>query len=186
MRYGWTHSQLPSHSICGSSLTVECSLNCKCCSFPSTRRNEICNVAASLLTETCHNVAIEPHLQQLTGEVLPHLSANCENLAQVDITATGVLDFWSGSLLCCESLQPLIKCYIKAPLWECHRNNQIEKRIRRSYEERITSIKHKSFFPLVVTTAGGLGPAATVFFESLATMISELHNQPYSRILHWI
>ena len=55
---------------------------------------------------------------------------------------------------------------------------------RRSYEERITSVKHGSFTPLVFTTASGLGPAATVFYKRLATMISELHDQPYSRVLH--
>ena len=44
--------------------------------FPSIKHNEILNITASLFTEICHDVAIEPHLQQLTGKVLSHMSAN--------------------------------------------------------------------------------------------------------------
>ena len=38
----------------------------------ATRRldNEIRDLTAHLLTEVCHNVAVEPHLQPLTGETL--------------------------------------------------------------------------------------------------------------------
>ena len=41
-----------------------------------------------------------------------------------------------------------------------------EKRDRktRSYEERITSVEHKTFTSLVFTMAGGIAPVATVFF----------------------
>ena len=38
--------------------------------FPTIRHNEIRDLTASLLTEVCHNVAAEPHLQPLNGETM--------------------------------------------------------------------------------------------------------------------
>ncbi len=37
--------------------------------FPTLRYNELRDMTASLLTEVCSNVATEPHLQPLSGEV---------------------------------------------------------------------------------------------------------------------
>ena len=50
--------------------------------------------AATLLTEECHNVATEPPLQPLSGEILNHHTANREDGARLYIRARG---FWNGS-----------------------------------------------------------------------------------------
>ena len=68
LRYGWTPSYLSSHCTCGSSFTIDHAMNCKQGGFPSTRHNELRNITAELLTETCSNVLIEPVLQPLNGE----------------------------------------------------------------------------------------------------------------------
>ena len=47
----------------------------------------------TLLTEVCHNVSIEPHLQPITGETFPAMTANTEDGARSDIAADG---FWGG------------------------------------------------------------------------------------------
>ena len=57
------------------------------------RHNEVRNITATLLSEVCHNVSIEPHLQPLTGEILSHYTANTEDNARLDVTACG---FWRG------------------------------------------------------------------------------------------
>ena len=45
--------------------------------FPTIHHNEMRDFTASLLSEVCHNVAIEPHLQSLNGEGFRHIkSAN--------------------------------------------------------------------------------------------------------------
>ncbi len=49
--------------------------------------------AASLLTEVCHNVATEPPLQPLTGELFSASSVNTSNHARPDIRARG---FWNN------------------------------------------------------------------------------------------
>ena len=38
--------------------------------FPTIRHNEVMDITATLLSEVCHNVSIEPHLQPLSGEII--------------------------------------------------------------------------------------------------------------------
>ena len=61
--------------------------------FPSIRHNEVRDITASLLSEVCHNVAIEPHLQPLSGKHMNLLTANTDTNAHLDIAADGV---WGG------------------------------------------------------------------------------------------
>ena len=62
LRYGWLPSNIPSTCTCGKSFTVEHALTCLLGGF------EIRDLTANLMTEVCHNVSIEPHLQPITGE----------------------------------------------------------------------------------------------------------------------
>ena len=61
--------------------------------YPSIRHNEIRDLTAELLSEVCHSVSVEPHLQSLSGETLRCASANVEDGARLDIVANG---FWGG------------------------------------------------------------------------------------------
>ena len=61
---------------------------------------------------------------------------------------------------------------------------ELEKKI--CYEERIREIEHGSFTPLVLSAAGGIGPAATIVYKRLASLISEKQGRPYSSTLHWV
>ena len=70
LRYGWQPCLLPSSCVCGQSFTIEHAMNCLCGGFPSIRRNELCDITASLLTEVCHAVGTEPCLRPLSGEQL--------------------------------------------------------------------------------------------------------------------
>ena len=62
-------------------------LSCGKGGFPSLHHNEIRDYTAFLLTEVCSNVAVEPTLQSLNGEVLSGASANRDDNAQVYIAA---------------------------------------------------------------------------------------------------
>ena len=57
-----------------------------------TRHKEIRDLTASLLTEVCPNVAIEPHLQPLSGESFRLASTNTDDGARLDVRARG---FWN-------------------------------------------------------------------------------------------
>ena len=47
-------------------------------------------MTASLLSEVCHSVSIEPHLQPLSGETMPLRSANIDDNSRLDIAAYGL------------------------------------------------------------------------------------------------
>ena len=70
LRYSWPLHNIPSTCSCGSHFTVEHALSCPKGGYPTIRHNEIRDFTAFLMTEVCHNVAVEPHLQPLTGESL--------------------------------------------------------------------------------------------------------------------
>ena len=46
--------------------------------FPTLGHNDIRDITASMLTEVCHKVRVEPELQPLTGEEMQHKIANME------------------------------------------------------------------------------------------------------------
>ena len=69
LRYGWHLSGLPPICACSKDFTVEHAMNCPTGGFPTIRHNELRDFTASLLSEVCHGVSVEPHLQPLTGEI---------------------------------------------------------------------------------------------------------------------
>ena len=58
--------------------------------YPAIIHNEIRDFTAYLLSEVCHNVAIEPHLQPLQGEPFQGSSSNTHNGARLDVAADGL------------------------------------------------------------------------------------------------
>ena len=181
LRYGWIPSHLPSTCICGAALSVDHALNCNTGGFPSLRHNDIRDITANLLTEICSDVSVEPSLQPLSGESLSYRTANVEAEARVDVAAT---DFWSfrqKSFFDVRVFNPFSSTYRNSSIMAGHKRHEKEK--RRNYEERIRLVEHGSFTPLVFSTAGGIGPSASIFYKRLASQLSELHNKPYSQVL---
>ena len=93
LRYGWSFSKTLTTCICGASFAVDHMLSCPKGGFPSIRHNEIGDLTATLLTEVCSSVTIEPDLQALTTEEFSNRTANISESARLDITANG---FWGG------------------------------------------------------------------------------------------
>ena len=57
---------------------------------------------------------------------------------------------------------------------------------RRNYEERVREVEHGSFTPLVFSATGGMGKAATVMYQRLASLLSVKRAQPYSKTMSWL
>ena len=93
IRYGWELNKLPEKCACGSNFDLQHALSCKKGGFISIRHNQIRNITASLLNETCKDVRIEPTLQKLTGENLQARTANVSDEARLDVNARG---FWNA------------------------------------------------------------------------------------------
>ena len=94
LRYGWAPSEMPSKCACGNNLSVEHALSCAKGGFPSIRHNEIRDLTATLLTEVCHDVCIEPGLQPISNEILTGATTNTQDGARLDVAANG---FWGGT-----------------------------------------------------------------------------------------
>ena len=185
LRYGWTPSEMPSICTCGSRFSVEHALSCAKGGFPSIRHNEIRNLTATLLTEVCHNVSIEPGLQPVPNETLTGASANRQDGARLDIAANG---FWGGTFertfFDVRVFDPHAPSNRHTQLSSCYRKHEQTK--KRAYEQRIREVEHSSFTPLVISATGGLANEASTFYKRLASMLATKWDHPYSTTLCWL
>ena len=185
LRYNWPLNNQPSQCSCGHSFSIDHALSCPTGGFPSIRHNEVRDITASLLSEVCHSVSIEPHLQPLSGETMPLRSANIDDNSRLDIAACG---FWGSrferAFFDVRVFNPCARSNRQASLLATYRRHEQEK--KRQYDRRIREVEHSTFTPLVLSTTGGMGRAATTFYKRLAAMLSEKRDVPYSKMIGWI
>ena len=182
LRYGWCPTLVPSHCACGQSFSVSHALSCHMGGYPSIRHNDL---TADLLSEVCHCVSIEPHLQSAEGEDLRGASANTTDGARLDIAANG---FWGGrferAFFDVRVFNPHAPTNRRLQLSSCYRSHENAK--KPAYEQRIREVEHGSFVPLVLSVTGGMGRIATTTYKHLASLLSSKWNQPYSNTLGWL
>jgi hypothetical protein len=77
--------------ICTKDFTVEHALSCPRGGFPTIRHNDIRDLFANVMSDVCHDTAIEPLLQHVDRQ-LPS-GANIQDGARLDISASSV---WGG------------------------------------------------------------------------------------------
>ena len=139
----------------------------------------------SATAEVCHGVTTEPHLQPLSGESLSHRSAITEDGARLDVAMYG---FWGGrfekAFIDVRVFNPSAQSNRPGPLSSVYRKHEQEK--RRQYDQRVREVEHATFTPLVLSTTGGMGRAATTFYKRLSSMVAEKRNVPYAVTLNWI
>ena len=149
------------------------------------RHNEIRDLTATLLTEVCNDVCVEPALQPITDEVLSGATANSQAGARLDIAANG---FWGGTFE---------RTYFDVRIFNPHapsnrhpdpqsvyrRHEQVKKR---AYEQRICEVEHATFSPLVLSVTGGLAREATTFYKRLASLLAAKWEEPYNTVLCWL
>ena len=93
LHYNLPLQRLPSMCKCGSIFNVEHALSCPTGGYPTIRHNEVRDLTASLLQQVCYDVAVEPHLQPLSGETMSLKSSNTDDAARLDVSARRV---WGG------------------------------------------------------------------------------------------
>ena len=103
------------------------------------RHNEVRDITATLLTEVCHGVMTEPHLQSLSGESLSHHSTNTQDGARLDVAMYG---FWGGrfekAFIDVRIFNPSAQSNRHGPLSSVYRKHEQEK--RREYDQRVREI----------------------------------------------
>ena len=62
-----------------------------------------------------------------------------------------------------------------------YRRHEMEK--RRLYEQQIRDVEHSTFTPLVLSSTGGMGKAATTFYKRLSSMLRDV---PHSKMIGWV
>ena len=185
LRYGWEPSLLPSHCVCGEVFSSNHALSCPSGGFLIVRHNEIRDLTAGLLKEVCNDVEIEPRLQPLSNEELTLATANRDPEARLNIKAQGI---WGGRFECAffdvRIFNPCARSNQAPQITSVYRRHESAK--RRQYGQRVREIEMASFVPLVFSTSGGFGPAATVTFKRIATMLADKWSTPYSVVMGWL
>ena len=125
--------------MCGANFVVEHLLSCPRGGFPSLCHNEIKDLTATLLTEVCNDVKVEPDLREITTETMTRRTANTEDDARLDIAANG---FRGGRLermfLDIRVFNPLSPSNRRTSLDKCFSKHEKEK--KRAYEQRVCEI----------------------------------------------
>ena len=185
LRYGWPLQNIPTTCACGKNFNVEHALSCAKGGYTSIRHNEIRDHTAHLMTELCHNVVIEPHLQPLNGETLQGASSITQNGARLDVAADG---FWGSrferAFFDVRVFNPHAPSNQRSSPQACYRSHESAK--KRAYDQRIREVEHGTFCPLVFSCTGGMGRAASTTYKRLAALIAAKRDQPYSKIMGWI
>jgi hypothetical protein len=185
LRYGWLPERLPLACACDTPFTVEHALSCPKGAFPTCRHNELRDITATVLSEVCPDVCIEPILQPVDGFVPRYASANTEDNARVDVRVKG---FWGSdhqsTFLDVKVFNPSALSYRNTQPASCYIHHERIK--KRNYEQRINEIEHGSFTPLIFSTSGGMGKAASIFYKRLGGMLAEKRHQPYSNCMRWL
>ena len=182
LRYGWTPSRLPTTCVCEKAFTTAHALSCPFGGFPSIRHNEVRDILASSLKGVAHNVAVEPHLQPLTGEQFQLRSASTEDQARLDVVASGV---WGGrferTFIDVRVFNPYASSNRTSSLSGCYRHHEQEK--RRRYDRRVREVERSTFLPFVLSSTGGCGKGAAALVSRIAHLQSLRGREAYSVLI---
>ena len=175
----------PLHCVCGAVFSIQHVLSFPTGGYPSIRHNEIRDITASMLSEVCHNVSVEPHLDKVTDESFRHKTAIRGDEARLDVAANGV---WGGrferAFFDIRVFNPSAQSNSSSNIAQVYRKHELEK--KRQYEQRLREVEHSSFTPLVFSTSGGMGKLGTYFYQRLARMMTEKDETlNYSTVL-WL
>ena len=108
-----------------------------------------------------------------------------DNNSRLDIAAYG---FWGSrferAFFDVRVFNPCTQSNRQTSLQSTYRCHEQEK--KRQYDHRIREVEHSTFTPLVLSTTGGMGRAATTFYKRLAAMLSEKRDVPYCKMIGWM
>ena len=135
------------------------------------RHNDLRDITAGLLSRVCSDVATEPPLQPLSGEVITPKSANRQDDARADIHARGFWGRRQSAFLDVRVFHPNAPSYrnYSIPSHSVYRRHELQK--KREYGERVREVEQASFTPLAFSTTGGMGGEALTFYRRLTDML---------------
>ena len=90
LRDGWDLVKMPSLCACNENFTVAHAFPCPKGRYMHIRHNELRNSFANLLSDVCHDVEIELHLQALQGKTFALKSTTTADDSRSDIKTNGL------------------------------------------------------------------------------------------------
>jgi len=153
----------PALCACGSSFSVEHVLSCPKGGLPSLHHNEISDLTATLFTEVCHQVCVEPELQPVDNpDEFPLATSNTQVRARFYVAVNG---FWGGRSERCfldiRVFNHFAPSNSSTSLLSTFKKHETIK--RRSYGQCVREVEHTSFTPIVLVATAGLAHEATIF-----------------------
>ena len=183
LRYDWAIPDSPSVCVCGCDFNADHAMICQRGGLIIQRHNEIRDLEAELLDMVCHDVAVEPTLQPLTGEEL-NRGANTAPDARLDVHCCG---FWERQRAAFFDIRV---CHPNADSYRDLTPNQVYKRHedekKRKYASRVLEVEQGTFTPLVFTTTGGMSDECQRYHSRLAELISAKKQENYATTMSWI
>jgi len=123
-----------------------------------------------------YSLAIEPVLQRLTEENLCYATVNVEDEAHLDVSAR---EFWGGRYQrSFYDVIHLLPATVILLLLLCANDLSGRNREDMNKEFETTRVEIGSFTPLVFSTFGGMGGAATTVYKRLASLLSLGKERP--------
>ena len=104
--------------------------------------------------------------------------------ACIDISARGVWNTGQRAFFDVRVFNPFARRYSGLTLSQAYRANENEK--KRMYNNRIMSIEHGTFTPLVFCASGGMAPECRSFYKQLSSLISIHRKETYSVVAAWV
>ena len=171
LQYDWQHFDTQLTCACGAPFMPAHAMCCQRGGFPRIRHNEFCDLVGYQLSEVCHNVAIDPKLARLSGEVFSVASTNAADYARAEVCACG-FGTWAQDAFNIRIFHPDGKSYANKPLEKLFLQHEQQKKLK--YNERIVNVDHDTFSQLFFATTGATLPRCTKFLQQLCGMLANL------------
>ena len=148
------------------------------------RHNNLRDITVELLSKVCNDVAIEPPLQNLSGEAITPQSANRQDDVRADIHACGFL----GRRKSAGFFDIMIRVFhteLTQYFYSIYRRHEQQK--KREYGDRVRAVELASFTPLVFSTINwGYGQGSSQFCRRLAEILTRRNIMTYSSTFAWL
>ena len=154
LRYGWEPTNIPLKFACGQSFDLTHALHCARGRYTLMRHNEIRDTFATLMSEVCFDVEIEPKLQSLQGE--------SRNFFDVKVFNPHT-----------KTSRRLLK-----DAYKYHES------LKTQNTNRALQVEQSSFCPLIFGCTGGAAPALTRTMQRIAEKLSEKRHESYAETIN--
>ena len=183
LRYDWAIPDSPSVCVCGCDFNADHAMICQRGGLIIQRHNEIRDLEAELLDMVCHDVAVEPTLQPLTGEEL-NRGANTAPDARLDVQCRGFWERQRAAFFDIRVYHPNTDSYRDLTPNQVYKRHEDEK--KRKYASRVLEVEQGTFTPLVFMTTGGMSDECQRYHSRLAELISAKKQENYATTMSWI